>query len=517
MRELKEVLYSEIEDFREMGHQFVNGELSVMKFKHASGGFGVYAHRNKEDMMIRLRIPSGVLTLEDMKVIDHLSKKYGVERIHLTTRQAIQLHGLSIDEICDVMKEALDHDIYTRGAGGDFPRNVAISPLSGVDPNEAFDVTPYALATGNYFLKQIYKYKLPRKLKVSFSCSDVDEAHCRVQDLGFLAVTKDGKQYFQVYLGGGLGQNPRLALKYEPLIKPSDVLYYVEAMVQLFMAEGNYENRNKARVRYIVEKLGEKETLAAYQKYVDQLKEKGDLELTEITNSTITKTAEPEALEHPRVVSQKQSGLYSVYLQPVGGQLELTDFEKLISFVESVEGVEVRLAMEEGMYFRNLTAKEAKQFLQLTDEMSGNTRLEQSISCIGVPTCQVGLCHSQSTLREILQYFKDRNYNKDILPRVFLSGCHNSCGVHQIGSIGFTGKKKKVDGTLAECFTFSVGGKISADETILGHSYGEMLATKIPEFLYELAQAIENSNLDFEDYRVKEEAAFHALVEKYLV
>ena len=142
MRELKEVLYSEIEDFREMGHQFVNGELSVMKFKHASGGFGVYAHRNKEDMMIRLRIPSGVLTLEDMKVIDHLSKKYGVERIHLTTRQAIQLHGLSIDEICDVMKEALDHDIYTRGAGGDFPRNVAISPLSGVDPNVAFVVTP---------------------------------------------------------------------------------------------------------------------------------------------------------------------------------------------------------------------------------------------------------------------------------------------------------------------------------------------------------------------------------------
>lgn len=517
MQELKKVLYSEIEGFREVGHQFLNGEINMMKFKHVSGGLGVYAHRDKKELMIRLRIPSGVLTLENMKLVGDLAKKYGLERIHLTTRQAIQLHGLSIDEVCDLMKEALDHDLYTRGAGGNFPRNVAISPLSGVDPNEAFDVTPYALATGDYFLKDIYKYKLPRKLKVSFSCSNADEAHCTVQDLGFLAVTKNGEEYFQVYLGGGLGQNPRLALKYEPLIKPSEVLYYVEAMVQLFMAEGDYENRNKARVRYIVEKLGEKETLVAYQKYVDQLKEKGGLELIELTDSTITKTAEPELLEHPRVVAQKQSGLYSVYLQPVGGQLELVDFEQLISFVESVEGVEVRLAMEEGMYFRNLTAKEAKQFLQLTDEMSGNTRLEQSISCIGVPTCQVGLCNSQSTLREILEYFKDRNYNKDILPRVFLSGCHNSCGVHQIGSIGFTGKKKKVDGTLAECFTFSVGGKISADETVLGHSYGEMLATKIPEFLYELAQAIENSNLDFEDYRVKEEAAFHALVEKYLV
>ena len=190
MQELKKVLYSEIEGFREVGHQFLNGEINMMKFKHVSGGLGVYAHRDKKELMIRLRIPSGVLTLENMKLVGDLAKKYGLERIHLTTRQAIQLHGLSIDEVCDLMKEALDHDLYTRGAGGNFPRNVAISPLSGVDPNEAFDVTPYALATGDYFLKDIYKYKLPRKLKVSFSCSNADEAHCTVQDLGFLAVTK---------------------------------------------------------------------------------------------------------------------------------------------------------------------------------------------------------------------------------------------------------------------------------------------------------------------------------------
>ena len=155
MQDLKQVLYSEIEDFREVGHQFLNGEINMMKFKHVSGGLGGYAHRDKKELMIRLRIPSGVLKLENMKLVRDLAKKYGLERIHLTTRQAIQFHGLSIDEVCDLMKEALDHDLYTRGAGGNFPRNVAISPLSGVDPNEAFDVTPYALATGDYFLKDI--------------------------------------------------------------------------------------------------------------------------------------------------------------------------------------------------------------------------------------------------------------------------------------------------------------------------------------------------------------------------
>ena len=112
------------------------------------------------------------------------------------------------------MNDALENDIYTRGAGGNFPRNVALSPLSGVDKDEAFDPTPYALATGEYFMERITTYKLPRKLKVSFSNGSSDTAHCTIQDLGFLAVRKDGKDYFRVYLGGGLGRNPKVALLY---------------------------------------------------------------------------------------------------------------------------------------------------------------------------------------------------------------------------------------------------------------------------------------------------------------
>ena len=253
MDKLKEVLYGEIEEFRKEGHKFLNGELNVMQFKHISGGFGVYAHRGGKEFMIRLRIPSGITNVDEMYKVYDFAKRYGLDKIHLTTRQAIQLHGLSIDEVCDLMIEALDNDIYTRGAGGNYPRNVAMSPLSGVDPKEEFDVTPYAKAVGNYFLERIYTYKLPRKLKVAFSNSEYDAAHCTVQDLGFVAVNKDGEKYFQIYLGGGLGQNPRKAVKYYDLIEAKDVLYYVEAMVSLFKAEGNYENRNKARVRYILE------------------------------------------------------------------------------------------------------------------------------------------------------------------------------------------------------------------------------------------------------------------------
>lgn len=517
MTKLKKILYDEIEDFREKGHKFLNGELNVMQFKHASGGFGVYAHRGGKEFMIRLRIPSGITNLEEMKIIYGFAKKYGMERIHFTTRQAIQFHGLSIDEVCDLMKEALDNDIYTRGSGGNFPRNVAISPLSGVNTDEAFDVTPYAMAVGNYFLERIYTYKLPRKLKVSFSSSNADGAHCTVQDLGFLAVNKDGNEYFQVYLGGGLGQNPKIAVKYKELIDPKEVLYYVEGMVNLFIAEGNYENRNKARVRYILDRMGEEEFIACFKNHVDEVKAKGDLDLLNIKTKEYNKPGIETKIKSTRLFKQKQKGLYSVYLHPVGGQLEVKDLKAILDLVDKMSDVEFRLAMTEGIYFRNLNGKEAEELLKLTEDMGGKTVFEQSVSCIGVPTCQVGLCNSQGTLKAILDYFKEKNFTKDVLPRIYISGCGNSCGVHQVGPIGFTGKKKRVNDEVCECFSLYVDGSFAVNKTKLGDCYGDILASKIPEFLYELAVNIDKAELRYDEYIKSNNENFKNLVNKYLV
>ncbi|MDU2199052.1 MAG: nitrite/sulfite reductase, partial [Peptostreptococcaceae bacterium] len=180
--------------------------------------------------MIRLRIPSGILNTEELKVIYNLAKDKNLDSVHTTTRQAIQLHGLNIDEICDVMKEVMNNGIYTRGGGGNFPRNVSISPLSGVDKEEVFDVTPYAQAVNSYFMNKITTYKLPRKLKVSFSSSDKDTGNAGIADLGFMATKKNGKDYFKVYLTGGLGKNAAKAIAFDELIETKDVLYHVEAI-----------------------------------------------------------------------------------------------------------------------------------------------------------------------------------------------------------------------------------------------------------------------------------------------
>ena len=516
MKSLKDVLYGEIEGFREKGHKFINGELNLMQFKHISGGFGVYSHKGGKEFMIRLRIPSGITNVSEMYKVYEFANKYGLDKIHLTTRQAIQLHGLSIDEVCDVMKEALDNNIYTRGAGGNYPRNVAMSPLSGVEEDEAFDVTSYAVATGNYFLERITTYKLPRKLKVSFSNGKEDAAHCTVQDLGFVAVREGNKELFEVYLGGGLGQNPKKAVKYTDLIAPKEVLYYVEAMVRMFMAEGDYENKNKARIRYILERMGEEDFLNCYKKYVNEVKDNENLEIV-VKNKDYSKQGIEIKIDNPRLIKQKQDGLYSVYLHPIGGQWKTEDVKKVLDALNKFDNVEIRLAMSEGIYFRNLNGNEAKEILELTEDMSAKTKFEQSVSCIGIPTCQIGMCNSQGALKSTLDYFKENNNRLDILPKIHFSGCINSCGVHQISAIGFTGKKKRVGDKVDECFTLYVGGDYGVGKTRLGVALGDLPAVKIPEFLLELSNEIEKSNLDFQQYLNEKSQEFEAIFNKYAV
>lgn len=516
MDSFKKILLDEIEGFREVGHNFLNGELNAMQFKQTSCGMGMYAQRGGKKFVTRFRIPSGITHIDELKLIYQYAKKNNLGSIHLTTRQCIQLHGMDFDDACDLMSDGIKVNLFTRGSGGDFPRNVALSPLAGVDKKEPFDPTPYALATGNHFLKKIYAYKLPRKIKVSFSNSDADTAHCTIQDLGFVATKKDGKDYFKVFIGGGLGNNPRKAIEIDELIEPKDVLYYVEGMTNLFIAEGDYKNRAKARIRYIPNRIGDEEFVKLFKEYSEDEKKKGELELNLYPNE-IKKQGKVVDLIHKRLYAQKQAGLYSVYLHPVGGQLKIEYLKELIDTLENFEEVDIRLALTEGIYFRNLNGDEAKEILDITEKMGGNTEISQSISCIGVPSCQIGLCNSQGLLDMIVKYFEENNYTADVLPRVYISGCPNSCGVHEIGDIGFTGKRKRLADGVRDVFALQIGGCYGVNKTRLSEAKGEMLPELIPEFLYKLSENIEESGLGFEKYVSEREEELDELISKYIV
>ena len=233
MEQLIQEWKASLPKFREMTEKFYAKEVSVKEYKGFSGGYGSYAQKGGEASMLRLRMPGGRLTKEKLKFIAQMVEQYHVDKAHFTTCQAVQLHDLDKDSVCDIMEKAVDVGIITKGGGGDFPRNVMCSPLSGVEEGEYFDVMPWAKAAGEYLMTFINAEKMPRKLKVCFSNSPANVTHATYRDLGF-AACPDGT--FDVYSAGGLGNNPQLGVKVAEGVAPEKILYYIKAMWLTFRA-----------------------------------------------------------------------------------------------------------------------------------------------------------------------------------------------------------------------------------------------------------------------------------------
>lgn len=484
---------NDIKKFRDMTDKFYNKEISVKEYKGFSGGFGSYAQKGGEKSMLRLRMAGGRLTKERLGFIAKSLKEYSIDKLHFTTCQTVQLHNLPGNIVGDLMEEALDYNIITKGGGGDFPRNIMVSPLSGVEEGEYFDVLPYGEAAGNYLLDLIDQIKMPRKLKVAFSNTAANVVHATFRDLGFVA-REDGT--FDVYSAGGLGNNARIGVCVAEGVAPSKILYYIRAMVNTFMKYGNYDNRAKARTRYMQETLGVEGYKEAYLKELAQVMENEALDIT-VDPIVITKTGEKSEKLPERVIAQKQEGLYAVSYHPIGGSPEPEAIIRLYDTVKEMEQVELRLAPDETVYIINLTKEEAELVLKATED-GARTLIESSVACIGSSICQQGLRDSQGMLREILEqtaHLKDGS-----LPRIHISGCVSSCGTHQIGTIGFHGGVKRVDNETCPAFTIHVNGQEEEGKEQFGESLGVMLQREIPTFMKELGETVEASGLSFADW-----------------
>ncbi len=520
MNEFKQNLLNEVAGFRELGHKFFRKEVTSAEFKAVSGGMGVYAQRGGEKFMIRLRIPSGIFDSDNLKLIGKYMEKYSLEYVHFTTRQAIQLHDLDIDTLCDIMEDAIINGLYSRGSGGNFPRNIALSPLSAVDTEEAFDVTPYAKAAGEYLMENITKYKLPRKLKIAFSGSNRDTANATLTDLGFVAVKQGNKQFFQVYIAGGLGNNPKLGLTLDEFIRPSEVLYYVESVMRIFMAEGDFENKSRARLRYVPERMGEEAFLTCFNTHVKEVKE--TMKLKEIKGVRPKSEKLPISDEiinfsEKEVILQKQEGRYTVELHPTCGIMPKKEFLMLLHCLEKQHIRDVRLTMTESMYVRNLTNTAAQEILKISKEFTREDNISKSVTCIGVPTCQIGILNSRELLNSVFKFLEENKTPKNNLPSLYISGCTNSCARHQVNSLGFAGGKKRVDGQAEEVFEIHVGGKVLKGETKLGKVLGHIKKSEIPAFIDKLGRRLYDLNKEFTMYIEEDLGDFEALVKPYLV
>lgn len=508
LQEFKE----DLADFREMTDKFYAKEVNVKEYKGFSGGFGSYAQRGGEASMLRLRLPGGRLSKERLKFVADMIGEYQIDKVHFTTCQTIQLHNLSAQAVCEIMEKAFEVGIITRGGGGDFPRNVMVSPLSGVEAGEYFDVMPYVEAVSDFLLGKIKTVKMPRKLKVCFSNSPANAPHATFRDLGFVA-REDGM--FDVYSAGGLGNNPRMGVKVAEGVNPNEVLYHVQAMIDTFCTYGNYENRGKARTRYMVETLGGEEAYrAAYQEKLEQAKSNADLML-DVEVKTISKTDDTARVSGRRVIGQKQSGLYAVSYHPIGGLPAVTKFAELYDCIKDMEEVEIRIAPDETIYIINLNGSEVERVLAATAD-GANSLFESSVSCIGASICQVGLRDSQGLLRKIIEAVSEEDFADGVLPRIHISGCTSSCGTHQIGRLGFHGGVKRVDGVTRPAYTFHVNGREEQGEERFGEQWGSMLEEEIPDFFVELGREISGAGKTFETWMEENPQGLKAIAEKYL-
>ncbi len=409
------------------------------------------------------------------------------------------------------MEDSFRHGIITRGGGGDYPRNVMASPLSGVQKEEPFDVLPYAREAADYLLGFIHKVTLPRKLKVCFSNSGENEVHATFRDLGFVA---NQDQTFDVYSAGGLGRSPRMGIKVASHIPPEKTLYYIKAMIDTFVSYGNYQNRGRARTRFMPEDMGEEAYRKAYEEKLNTALAEEDLEL-KISPSPVKKTGPVTDFTHPRVIPQKQTGLYAVCYKPPGGNPPPSLFQALSHALASMEEVSIRITPDQGMYVINCTMEEAKTLLDLTKD-SAKTSFEQSVACIGASICQVGIRNSQALLQACLEAVKKENFPDKVLPKIRISGCPSSCSAHQAGALSFSGRVRQTSEGPKNAFAIYEAGCGALGKEAFAQELGVMLEEEIPFFLIELGRAVSRDHSVYDVWIQKHHEQFLDLVKKYI-
>lgn len=515
--------FESIEEFKVKAEQYKNGEIDPVRFKAFRVAMGIYEQRVKETYMTRTRIPGGIITLEQFEVINEIAKRYSQGKIHFTSRQDIQFHNVELDDVYTIMKELIKVGIITKGTGGNTVRNVECSPLSGVSTDEVFDVTPYVKEVTNYLIKDPSTMNLPRKYKIAFSNSPQDTGNATISDLGFIAKISEGKRGFEVYGAGGLGGSPRTALKLSDFIEDKEALYYIQAMKEIFEREGDRNNKHKARIRYIVYRLGEDKFIQLFNEQLEKVKIEKNLDLNiDVIEEEVKQGVKSNfniSKEYENVLfQQKQPGYYSVYIHPQSGNLNSKELDKVLDFIKSLNyEATIRLTNTQGFFVRDLKEDDAFKLLDITADFASTISIDHSITCAGSSTCQLGLCLSQNLLQGIKEEFNGASLEvRRALPKLFISGCPNSCGQHQKGKIGLSGKAQRSEDGLVPAYSISFGGGVGADKAKIGEVYGDIIAKKIPKYLLELATLKNNSEYeDFDEFLKNKSEEIKELIHKY--
>ena len=500
--------------------------------------FALYTEgRKKGTYMIRPRFFESKIDIEDFEYLLDVVQKYCDKRLHLTTRQDFQLHGIEKENLPDLLEAISKRGFFTKATCGDSTRAVITPETTGFE-EEVFDVSPHAKIVTDYILNGREFMHLPRKYKVAFSNKEENSLYAKINDIGFQAVIQDGKKGFRVYVGGGIGPISTNAIILREFIEEDEFLYYIHAIRNVFNDHGNRKIRARARLRYVLLNLGEEKFLELCNEYISNFyAEKGDslrvytrklldereildkekkLEKIEIfsdgENTDENVKNDEFAKSNENIIAGKRKGEYGYYLRPARGNIYKEDGEKLIKFVKSLDyKVELKLTSFQSILVRGLKKEDLLKLKEIMEEYYGENEFFNSYSCIGSTTCNVGILDTPPILDYIFKYFENEEKREltNYLPQIKIAGCPNSCATPQIAKLGFSGRRKK-DG---EYFAIFARGEFTGKTVKLNEIVGEIKASKIPYFLEDIANIIKEENIEFEEF-VHEER-FIELIEKY--
>jgi sulfite reductase (ferredoxin) len=269
---------NDIEKFARLANGYQQQTVSTTEFKAFRVPMGVYEQRKNEVYMARIRATGGVIKPEQLLRVIDIAKENGSNLLHITTRAEVQILNLQLDKMENVLRQLQEAGLSTKGGGGNTVRNIIVSEFSGIDKDEVFDTTPYAIALANAVVPEPDSYLMPRKMKIAFSSNENHIDYAGINDIGLVAQLRDGKRGFKVYIGGGAGSKPSVGWLWRDFLPAEDLYALVKAMKKFFIDHGNRKDKYKARIRFIFYKLGKEETFRLIDEYFE--KEKEDSPLT---------------------------------------------------------------------------------------------------------------------------------------------------------------------------------------------------------------------------------------------
>ncbi|MBA4198341.1 MAG: nitrite reductase [Chitinophaga sp.] len=461
---------------------FRAGTIPEEKFRSLRLARGVYGQRQQGVQMVRIKLPYGKMTFAQWKRIAAVSDEYSTGNLHLTTRQDVQIHFVSLDRTPELWSELEKDSITIREACGNTVRNVTASDMAGIDPEEPFDVTPYAHAIFEYFLRKPFCQEMGRKIKIAISSSERDTALIFMHDIGAIPRFKEinGKSVrgFKVVVGGGLGAQPHLAVTTHEFLEEDLFIPYIETVLRVFDRHGERNSRHKARIKFLIQQIGIdafNELVAAEQKAVTNKTYKintASFEAIDLPTAIATPSFEIknqfnfEVWKKTNVLPQKQAGYHVVYIRVPNGNISSSVSRNLIEKLQGFVANDIRVTINQGLQLRYVKPEHLAYVYSVLEAegfaAAGFGSLADITACPGTDTCNLGISSStgiSKALSEVIEEeYPEYLYNKEIAIKI--SGCMNSCGQHGMANIGFHGSSIKAKGQVLPALQVLIGGGV---------------------------------------------------------